>query len=123
MAENKRKRMEELVLCLNNASDAYYNGKGEIMTDFEWDAAFDELKKIEKELGIILPSSPTNNVSADNITGKKEEHEYPALSLAKTKSEEVLVKWAANRPIWLSWKLDGLTLVAVSYTHLTLPTN
>lgn len=111
MAENKRKRMEELVLCLNNASDAYYNGKGEIMTDFEWDAAFDELKKIEKELGIILPSSPTNNVSADNITGKKEEHEYPALSLAKTKSEEVLVKWAANRPIWLSWKLDGLTLV------------
>ena len=35
MAEDKHKIMEALVLQLNEASDAYYNGKGEAMTDFE----------------------------------------------------------------------------------------
>ena len=35
-----------------------------------------------------------------------------ALSLAKTKKVEELQEWAGERPVWLSWKLDGLTLVA-----------
>ncbi len=111
MTEDKCKRMEALVQYLNDASDAYYNGKGETMTDYEWDAAFDQLKALEQELGKVLPTSPTHNVSADNLKGQKEKHEYPALSLAKTKSEIELAKWAEERPIWLSWKLDGLTLV------------
>ena len=109
--EEKRQRMEALVELLNRASDAYYNGKGELMTDHEWDAGFDELKKLEEETGIVLPLSPTNRVSEDDITGKKEAHEFPALSLAKTKKTEELVKWSEGRPIWVSWKLDGLTLV------------
>ena len=37
-------RMEELVLKLNQASQAYYNGQDEIMSNYEWDAMFDELK-------------------------------------------------------------------------------
>lgn len=96
---------------LNRAANAYYNGQTELMTDFEWDALFDKVKETEKETGIILEDSPTNRVSADAITGQKEEHEYPALSLAKTKKTEDLVKWAEGKPIWISWKLDGLTLV------------
>lgn len=108
--------IQSLVEQLNAASDAYYNGREEIMTNYEWDAAFDRLKKLEEETGIILPDSPTQNVSADNLTGQKEEHEFPALSLAKTKKVTELTKWAENRPIWLSWKLDGLTLV-VTYDN------
>lgn len=108
--------IQSLVERLNAASDAYYNGREEIMTNYEWDAAFDRLKKLEEETGIILPDSPTQNVSADNLTGQKEEHEFPALSLAKTKKVTELTKWAENRPIWLSWKLDGLTLV-VTYDN------
>ena len=108
--------IQSLVNQLNAASDAYYNGRDELMTDYEWDAAFDKLKKLEEETGIILPDSPTQNVSADNVAGKKEEHEFPALSLAKTKKVEDLAKWAENRPICLSWKLDGLTLV-VTYDN------
>ena len=108
--------IQSLVEQLNAASDAYYNGREEIMTNYEWDAAFDRLKKLEEETGIILPDSPTQNVSADNLTGQKEEHEFPALSLAKTKKVAELAKWAENRPIWLSWKLDGLTLV-VTYDN------
>lgn len=108
MSEEK---MQELVDRLNQASDAYYNGKEEIMTDYEWDHLFDQLKQMENETGIILADSPTNHVSADDINGQKEPHEFPALSLAKTKKPEDLAKWAEGKPIWLSWKLDGLTLV------------
>ena len=111
MAEDKLRKMRELVDILNEAADAYYNGQGERMSDYEWDAMFNQLKQLEIETGQQLPDSPTNRVSEDNITGQKEEHEFPALSLAKTKQPEELAKWAEGRPIWLSWKLDGLTLV------------
>ena len=104
--------MRSLIQRMNEASDAYYNGRGELMTDYEWDALFDRLKKLEDETGEVLPDSPTQKVSEDAIPGQKEKHEYPALSLAKTKKVEDLVKWAEGRPIWISWKLDGLTLVA-----------
>lgn len=104
-------QMRTLVEELNRASDAYYNGRGELMTDYEWDAKFDQLKQLESQSGMVLPDSPTHRVSADTTVGKKEEHEFSALSLAKTKQPADLVKWAEGRPIWLSWKLDGLTLV------------
>ena len=107
-----QEEMRVLIERMNEASDAYYNGRGELMTDYEWDALFDRLKKLEDETGEVLPDSPTHKVSEDAIPGQKERHEYPALSLAKTKKVEDLVKWAEGRPIWISWKLDGLTLVA-----------
>ena len=111
MADDKTRRMQQLINELNKASDAYYNGRSELMTDYEWDQRFDELKRLETETGTALPDSPTQRVSEDAITGQKEEHEFAALSLAKTKKTDELVKWAEERPIWISWKLDGLTLV------------
>ena len=114
--EEKIKQMQQLVDLLNRASDAYYNGRQELMTDYEWDAKFDELKRLEEETGQILEDSPTQKVSEDNTEGQKEEHEFAALSLAKTKQVGELVKWAEGKPIWISWKLDGLTLV-VTYDN------
>lgn len=111
MVDEQVLRMQQLIRELNEASDAYYNGRAELMTDYEWDARFDELKQLEQRTGTILPDSPTQKVSEDSITGQKEEHEFAALSLAKTKQPAELVKWAEERPIWISWKLDGLTLV------------
>ncbi len=116
MDGDKMALMRELVDTLNEAADAYYNGRAEKMTDYEWDAMFDRLKALEEETGEVLPDSPTNRVSEDDITGQKEPHEFPALSLAKTKKVEDLVKWAEGRPVWISWKLDGLTLV-VTYDN------
>lgn len=113
---NDKEYMQDLVKQLNEASASYYNGKQERMTDYEWDALFDELKKLEEKTGIVLPDSPTVNVSADDVKGQKEEHEFSALSLAKTKNVAELAKWAEGRDIWLSWKLDGLTLV-VTYDN------
>ena len=114
--QEKVQRMQLLIEELNQASDAYYNGKAELMSDHEWDARFDELKRLEEETGEILPDSPTQKVSEDHVEGQKEEHEFPALSLAKTKQVTDLEKWAEGRPIWISWKLDGLTLV-VTYDN------
>lgn len=109
--QSKITRIEELVAQLNKASEAYYNGQDEIMSNYEWDAMFDELTVLENETGYILPNSPTQNAGYESNSGQKEAHEYSALSLAKTKKVEELEKWAEDYPIWLSWKLDGLTLV------------
>lgn len=111
MSESIRETMRRLIDELNTASEAYYGGKDEIMSNYEWDAKFDELAKLEAESGIILEGSPTQNVStsseAENSVGQKEPHEFPALSLAKTKKIEDLQAWAGDRPVFLSWKLDG----------------
>ncbi|MCI7321733.1 MAG: NAD-dependent DNA ligase LigA [Lachnospiraceae bacterium] len=110
--EAKQQRIEELVQQLNKASAAYYNGQDEIMSNYEWDALFDELTALEQETGYILPESPTQNAGfSEEGSGAKEPHEFPALSLAKTKQVEKLMEWAGERKVWLSWKLDGLTLV------------
>ena len=81
------------------------------MSNYEWDAMFDELSALERETDYVLPNSPTQNTGYESVSGQKEAHEYPALSLSKTKSVEELEKWADVYPIWLSWKLDGCTLV------------
>lgn len=108
---DKNNKIEELVARLNEASEVYYNGQDEIMSNYEWDSMFDELSALEAETGYILPDSPTQNAGYEESNGEKEPHEFPALSLAKTKKLEDVQKWAEDKPIWLSWKLDGLTLV------------
>ena len=55
MPNDKILRMEQLVRELNEASDAYYNGRAEQMTDYEWDQRFDELKALENETGTTRP--------------------------------------------------------------------
>lgn len=111
---DKNNRIETLIKKLNEASEAYYNDKDEIMSNYEWDAMFDELSQLEKETGYILPNSPTQTTGViENATSSnREQHEFPALSLAKSKEKVVIQNWANGRDVWISWKLDGLTLVA-----------
>lgn len=106
-----KKKYEELVRKLNEASEAYYGGREELMSNYEWDAMFDEAAALEAETGYILPESPTQNTGIEENGGDREPHEFPALSLAKTKQISELQKWAEDKTVWLSWKLDGLTLV------------
>lgn len=111
---DQQERMQQLIDKLNQASEAYYNGRDELISNYEWDAMFDELSELEKETGVVLPDSPTQKTGyteKDLAQGEKELHEFPALSLAKTKQVSDLQKWAGDYPVWLSWKLDGLTLV------------
>ena len=68
----KNQKIEELVAQLNEAADAYYSGKDELMSNYEWDAAFDELKKLEEETGYILPNSmKTQKHDVISLVGKR----------------------------------------------------
>ena len=88
------------------------------MSNYEYDALFDELVKLEKETGIILPNSPTQKVGSEVVNDlPKDKHEFPAKSLGKTKSYEDFVaefrkgEKATNcKEAVLTWKLDGLTI-------------
>lgn len=64
LKENLVNIMKGLVEQLNKASEAYYSGHAKIMSDKERNDKFDELTALEKETGVILPDSPTHNVSA-----------------------------------------------------------
>ena len=120
-------KMQKLIEKLNEASDAYYNGI-EIMSDHEYDFLYDQLEDLEKSSGIILEDSPTKNVGASVKVSKlkKVAHEFPALSLDKTKDiSKVLSTFSVKGEPWeevvVMWKLDGST-VQLTYDqgHLIL---
>ena len=109
---DKRKRIEELVELLNQAGKAYYEAGQEIISNLEYDKAYDELVRLEEETGIVLSASPTQNVGYSVATAlPKEEHASPMLSLDKTKSVETLQSFLGEQKGIISWKLDGLTVV------------
>ena len=109
---DKRKWIEELVELLNQAGKAYYEAGQEIISNLEYDKAYDELVRLEEETGIVLSASPTQNVGYSVATAlPKEEHASPMLSLDKTKSVETLQSFLGEQKGILSWKLDGLTVV------------
>lgn len=112
MENDKIKRIKYLVETLNEASQAYYAEDREIMSNFEYDALYDELVALEKETGMVLSGSPTVNVGYEAVKElPTQRHESPMLSLGKTKSREELQAWLSGHPAILSWKLDGLTIV------------
>ncbi len=105
-------RMKELVELLNRASRAYYAEDREIMSNYEYDALYDELVRLEEETGTVLANSPTLRVGYEAVDElPKERHERPMLSLDKTKDIEQLKSFAGQNKTLLSWKMDGLTIV------------
>lgn len=109
---DKRDRIKELTALLSKASEAYYMHDTEIMSNYEYDALYDELKGLEEETGLVLSGSPTVKVGYDVVSElPKEDHEYPMLSLDKTKDANALSSWLGSQKGLLSWKLDGLTVV------------
>ncbi len=120
--ENKDKliRMKELVKLLKDAGKAYYQESREIMSNYEYDALYDELLSLERETGVTLAGSPTAQVGYELLSElPKEAHESPMLSLDKTKDAEALAAWLGEKEGLLSWKLDGLTIV-LTYENGTL---
>ena len=115
--QSKMDRIKELVELLNKAGKSYYSEGRELMSNYEYDALYDELGMLEKETGYILSNSPTVNVGYEVLSElPKERHESPMLSLDKTKSPEALAEWLGSQKGLLSWKLDGLTIV-LTYDH------
>ncbi len=112
MSRSKKDRMLELVETLNKAGRAYYQESAEIMSNREYDARYEELEGLEKELGITLANSPTVNVGYEVLSElPKERHDSPMLSLDKTKEIAELKRFLGDQKALMSWKLDGLTIV------------
>ena len=110
--DDKKRRIDELIETLNEASAAYYDEASEIMSNYEYDALYDELESLEKETGYTPLNSPTKNVGYTVQSElPKERHRSRMLSLDKTKSREELAAWLGDHEGLLSWKLDGLTVV------------
>ena len=106
------RRMQELVELLNRAAKAYYQDADEIMSNYEYDALYDELQALEARTGVTLSSSPTVNVGYEILSElPKERHPSPMLSLDKTKDVAGLQAFAGDQKVVMSWKMDGLTIV------------
>ncbi len=106
------RRMQELVELLNRAAKAYYQDADEIMSNYEYDALYDELQALEAQTGVTLSSSPTVNVGYEILSElPKERHPSSMLSLDKTKDVAGLQAFAGDQKVVMSWKMDGLTIV------------
>lgn len=114
--------MRDLIEKLNAASAAYYAGR-EIMSNYEYDKMYSELEKLEKETGIVFDDSPTQNVGSRVLGSlEKREHEYPCLSLDKTKDidafvtafreneKKAILAGSKHKGVVLMYKEDGSTV-------------
>ena len=96
--EEKISRMKELIDILNKASEVYYQGKDELMSNFEYDKLYDELSALEKEEGVVMAGSPTQRVGYEVLSElPKENHPSPMLSLDKTKDVSALAAWLGDK--------------------------
>jgi len=78
----------------------YYQGKPEI-SDYEFD-------KIEEKLRKLDPNNPVlEMVGSEFFKGEKVEHGTKMLSLNKTYKIEELERWADNKEVLSTFKIDG----------------
>lgn len=113
-------RLKDLIIILNDASNLYYNENSESMSDFEYDKLYDELEKLQLNLGIVLSNSPSLKVGS-KVVGQLEKvkHSRKMLSLDKTKNIDKIEEFLLDKNALLSYKMDGLTIV-LTYNEGTL---
>lgn len=115
MNEIELKIMKGMVSILNEASEAYYNTGNPIMSDEQFDMRLEDLRQFEQEMGFVFSNSPTQRVGAKVLTELKETaHNHPMLSLEKCHTVDELIKFANDKELVASIKLDGLT-VSLAY--------
>ncbi len=86
--------LESLTNELDNASRLYYQGKDSGLSDTMFDSMLKDLQKLERELGIVLPNSPTQRVGSDLQTEfKKIKHPFPMLTIENTYEDDELKEW------------------------------
>jgi DNA ligase (NAD+) len=108
---DKIKRIKELIQKLNEYAYAYYSLGKPIVEDSTYDKLYDELLQLEEETGIILSNSITQSVGGKILDKlQKVKHEYPLLSLDKTKKVEDINKFRKGKTIIEMDKEDGLTI-------------
>ena len=118
MNETQNKRMRELVDTLNKYAYEYYVLDNPSVSDREYDALYDELKKLESETGVRFNDSPTRRVGGEPVSAfGKHEHIHRLYSLDKCVTDEELeafderVRKVVKNPEYIvEYKFDGLTM-------------
>ena len=112
-------RQRELTDILNKWAYEYYVLDNPTVSDKEYDAAYDELRRLEEESGVIFPDSPTRRVGGEPLKGfQKHTHISRLFSLDKAVSEEELRAFltrvdklaAGEKEYTVEYKFDGLTV-------------
>lgn len=122
---DKLNEMKMLVNELNVASDAYYNGKESLMSDYEFDLKLKHLEELEKELNTVLTNSPTINVGAPVLKEIKtvKMDKKPMLSLDKVHSAKEVIDFANGKSMVASIKCDGMSTRLVYKDHKLVSAN
>ena len=116
--------MRRLVDRLNETAYAYYTLSEPLISDAEWDALYDRLKRLEKETGVVLPDSPTHRVGGEPLSSFAPHRHLSRLwSMDKAQSFDELDSWfdrveklhaelGVRTPLsyGIEYKFDGLTL-------------
>ena len=80
--------------------DEYYNKDAPSITDAEYDAKFDTLKKLEDENNFWLSNSPTRKVQGDILPFlEKVKHSVPMLSADKSTNITDVEKFINNKKL------------------------
>ena len=119
MNKKQEQEMQELINLANHHAYNYYVLDKPTISDYEYDQIYDKLQKLERETGVVLPSSPSNRVGGAILKGfKKYNHEVPLFSLDKCNSFEELEKFVSDvkkdfsdAEFSVEYKFDGLSIV------------
>lgn len=88
---DKISKITELVEELNKYAYEYYVLDNPSISDKQYDAKYDDLFQLEKEVGIILPNSPTQRVGDTVLSGfEKVTHVNKLWSLDKAQDKETV---------------------------------
>lgn len=115
-----RKQMETLVARLNEYAAAYHDQDAPVVSDAEYDVAFDQLLALEQEMDFVLPDSPTLRIGGKvNDSFQSHTHLRQLWSLDKCKTFDELREWDArikrlldtdDITYSLEYKFDGLAI-------------
>lgn len=122
--ENKIEKMKQLIEEINYHNYNYYSLDNPTISDAEWDKLYDELLSLEKETGVVLPSSPSQRVGgATLVEFQKYTHKVPYYSLEKSNTYDRLYQWCSdikkevpNASFFVEYKYDGLT-ISITYKN------
>ena len=113
-------QMQALVDRLNETAYAYYVLDKPEISDMQWDQLYDQLVKLEKETGVVLPESPTHRVGGEPLKGfEQHTHLHRLWSMDKVQSIGALEDWIrrteklagqTDLQYYVEYKFDGLTL-------------
>ena len=119
MNKLQEQRMIELINIINKANKEYYTDDNPSLTDAEYDAYYDELIRLEKESGTVLPNSPSLRVGGEVLKEfKKHTHLSRLYSLDKATNINQLTDFltktnyqSTDKKYSAEYKFDGITVV------------